>query len=394
MLTTTSHRKIKIARIVTVPMSFNCLTDLLKEMSDGDFDVHLISSCCPKLDHYLDEKYTYHDVEIPREISLKKDIKALITLYRIFRHEKFDIVHSHTPKAGLLVAIAAFCARIPVRIHTFTGQVWANYTGLKRLFFIMLDRLVSELNTINYTDGLSQEKYLIANSAVRRNKIKVLGQGSHYGINIDTFKPNELEAARLKNSLDLKNSFVIGYVGRLNKDKGIPELIKAFLKLKEDLSDIKLLLVGPMDNLNEEDIEVIKNHQDILWIDFVKDVATYLSLMSIFVFPSKREGFPLSVIEASLSEKPVILSNIYGNRDTVIHEQTGSFFQNENYDNLRNLILRYYKNIDIVTKHGKSGKIYVQKSFSSHHLIKMQIQDYFKFTNFINLKKRKLQISA
>lgn len=380
MATNNPHRKIKIARIVTVPMSFNCLSGLLKEMSEGDFDVHLISSYCPKLDHYMDEKYTYHNVEIPREISLIKDLKALLALYKVFRHQKFDIVHSHTPKAGLLVAISAFCARIPVRIHTFTGQVWANYTGLKRKFFIMLDRLVSELNTINYTDGLSQEKYLIENSAVRKNKIKVLGQGSHYGINIETFKPNELEAARLKNSLDLKNNFVIGYVGRLNKDKGIPELIKVFINLKEDLSDIKLLLVGPMDNLDEADVKFIQHHPDIIWIDFVKDVATYLSLMSIFVFPSKREGFPISIIEASFLNKPVILSNIYGNTDTVQHNQTGYVFELNDPFEIERVITRYYNDRELLKQHGYNGHRFVIDNFTSDQLIFQQIEDYLNFS--------------
>lgn len=391
---TGEEKKIKIARIVTVPMSFSCLTGLLKKMSEENFDVHLISSSCPKLEHYLNSNYTYHHVEIAREISLLKDIKALISLYQVFRKEKFDIVHSHTPKAGLLVAIASFLARTPTRIHTFTGQVWANYTGLKRKIFILIDRLISELNTINYTDGVSQKKYLIDNSAVNKNKIKVLGQGSHYGLNIDTFRPNELEAARLKNFLDLKNDFIIGYVGRLNKDKGIPELIKAFLNLQENLSQIKLLLIGPLDNLNEKDIEIIKNHNDIIWVDFVKDVSTYISLMSIFVFPSKREGFPLSVIEASLLEKPVILSNIYGNRDSAIEGRTGYFFEIGQLERMQELISRYYNDKDLMTEHGRNGQEFVSKSFSMTNLIDSQILDYYTFTQKLPFQKSKKKLAS
>lgn len=389
-----NQKKIKIARIVTVPMSFNCLTGLLKKMSEENFDVHLISSSCPKLEHYLDSNYTYHNVEIAREISLVKDIKALIDLYQLFRKEKFDIIHSHTPKAGLLVAIAGFFARVPTRIHTFTGQVWANYTGLKRQIFVLIDRVISELNTFNYTDGVSQKKYLIANSAVNKNKIKVLGQGSHYGLNIDTFRPNELESARLKHSLDLKNDFIIGYVGRLNEDKGIPELVKAFLGLKENLSQIKLLLIGPLENLNEKDVETIKNHNDIIWVDFVKDVSTYISLMSVFVLPSKREGFPLSVIEASLLGKPVILSNIYGNQDSAIEGSTGYFFEISQLERMQELISRYYNDKDLMTAHGRNGKEFVSTSFSMTSLIESQILDYYTFTKKLPLKKSKKKLAS
>lgn len=391
MVTNNLHRKIKIARIVTVPMSFNCLSSLLKEMSEGDFDVHLISSKCPKLDHYMDENYTYHNVEISREISLLRDLKALILLYRIFRDENFDIVHSHTPKAGLLVSLASFFARTPVRIHTFTGQVWANYTGIKRFFFILIDRIISELNTANYTDGVAQRKYLIDNSVVRDKKIRVLGLGSHYGINTAKFKPNEFEVAKIKNKLHIKNNFVIGYLGRLNKDKGIPELISVFLNLKKNLPNIKLLLVGPMDNLSEQDIITIKTHDGILWIDFVKDAATYLSLMDIFVFPSKREGFPLSVIEASLLEKPVVLSDIYGNQDAVLNGQTGYFFKAEDLNKMQEIICLYYSNEELMREHGQNGKAYIQKSFSSQPLIEMQIADYLTFVKFeISNSKKKI----
>lgn len=390
MRTNTPHHKIKIARIVTVPMSFNCLTDLLKEMSETDFDIHLISSRCPKLDHYLSENYTYHDIEIPRKISIFKDFQALISLYLIFKKEKFDIVHSHTPKAGLLVSLASFLARVPVRIHTFTGQVWANYKGFKRFCFIIIDRIISELNTINYTDGISQQKYLIDSSAIREKKIRVLGLGSHYGINIDKFKPNEFEAAKLKNNLCIKNDFVIGYLGRLNKDKGIPELINVFLSLKSSIDNIKLLLVGPMDNLSEDDISTIKDHKEIIWVDFVRDVPTYISLMDIFVLPSKREGFPLSVIEASLLEKPIILSNIYGNHNTVLDGETGYFFEPESSQGMQAAILKYYSNADLLRKHGAAGKAYVQKSFSSRPIIEMQISDYYTFVNVVKTNSKKI----
>ena len=367
------NSKIKIARIATVPNSLNCLHELLEEMEKENFEIHLISNFSSNKDSRFD-RYTKHHIEIEREISLKNDIKATFQLFKIFRKEQFDIVHSHTPKAGLLVAIASFLARIPIRIHTFTGQVWANYSILKKIFFIMLDRIVSELNTINYVDGIYQREFLIRWNAARADKLKVIGKGSHYGLNINRFKADPAIVSELREKLGLNDKFVIGYLGRLNKDKGISELIKAYEEIKKD--NFKLLLVGPIENIPEDEIEKIKNDKDIIWIDYVKDVPNYLSLMSVFVFPSKREGFPLSVLEASLIEIPVVVSHIYGNIDTVIDNETGFFFSSRDLVGLKEKISYYSKNDKIRVQHGKNGKNYVISNFFSKPLIEMQIHDY------------------
>lgn len=377
-------KKIKIARIVTIPFTLISLLNLFDELEkDESFELHIICNT----DRYLEflkkryKKCTFHIIDIQRQLSVKNDFKCLIQLIKIFKKEKFSIVHSHTPKAGILTALAGLVCKSPVRIHTFTGQVWVDYEGFKRMFFIAIDKIIYSLNSINYVDGLSQKEFLIHNKIGSNNKLKVLNRGSLAGIDLNKFNPklNEIEILNMRNQLFPNfTGKVILFLGRINNDKGILELGKAFLELKKRYS-VKLLIVGPIENVSNELenlLKALREDQDVCFKGFVTNTEIYLGLCDIFCLPSYREGCPTSVLEASAMMKPVVVSNIYGTKDIVIDSETGLFFKVKNEEDLYNKLEKIINDDEFAKKLGLNGKEFVEANFSNKILTEKMILEY------------------
>lgn len=377
-------KKIKIARVVTVPFTFISLLGLLDHMAQDDrYEVHLISTPGEYLE-FLKSRYKnlhFHEIEIPRNISFFNDLKALVGLYQLYRSQKFMVVHSHTPKAGLLSSLASFLAKVPIRIHTFTGQVWVNYKGFKRYFFKSIDRLICRLNSINYADSLSQRDFLIQSKVGSLFKINVLLKGSFGGVDVKKFSINRVEHISKKIRTDLFPNFdgiVILYLGRINNDKGITELHDAFNALKLKYK-VKLLIVGPEDSLRH-DVETkflqLKQDPDVKVIGFVKNTEEYIGACDIFCLPSYREGCPTSVIEASAMGKAVVVSNIYGTSDLIRDRETGLVFEVKNSLDLMKKIEELILNKDLRNHLGQNGINFVKENFSQDLLTTAMVREY------------------
>lgn len=380
--------KIKIARIVTVPFTFISLLGLLDYLNqDERFEVHIICGVDP-FETILKNRYPhfiFHSVHIPRKIHFLNDIKAFLKLYYILKNEKFSIVHSHTPKAGMLSSIAGWLARVPVRIHTFTGQVWVDYTGGKRSFFKAIDEFICKLNTVNYVDSLSQKEYLLKNGVGTFEKLIVLHKGSIAGINIDKFDPEKNKQKSKELKAQIFPNFqgkVILYLGRINNDKGLKELALAFLNLRERF-DLKLLMVGPEEVLNPELAELIlklRQDIDVHFIGFVSDPEDYYAVADIYCLPSYREGCPASVLEASAMEKPVIASNIYGISDIVIDGETAYLFEPRNAQDLISKFEILLQNEELCHSLGSRGRKFVCENFSEKKLTELMTNEYLKLS--------------
>lgn len=382
-------KKIKIARIVTIPFTLISLLNLFDELEkDERFELHVICNT----DNYLDvlreryKKITFHLIPIQRQISINNDFKALLQLIKIFYQVKFSIVHSHTPKAGILTAIAGLICKIPIRIHTFTGQVWVDFKGYKKWFYILIDKVICILNTKNYVDSFSQRDFLIKNKVGNTKKLKVLNKGSFAGIDLKKFDPgsNKNEITRIRNQMypDF-NGKVILYLGRINNDKGLLELGKAFLELKKKYK-IKLLIVGPLEVVStelENLLNVLKEEEDVSFIGFVTNTEIYIGLCDIFCLPSYREGCPTSVLEASAMLKPVVVSNIYGTKDIVVENETGLFFKVKNEKDLQEKLEMLLKNEKLIIELGQNGKKFVEANFSNIELTKKMILEYQTYVN-------------
>jgi glycosyltransferase involved in cell wall biosynthesis len=261
-------------------------------------------------------------VAIERRISLAGDLAALWALWRIFRRERFDVIHSVTPKAGLLAAIAGALAGVPVRIHTFTGQVWATRGGAMRLLLKSLDRLTASLATHVLADSASQRDFMVAQRVVPAGKVRVLGQGSMNGVDADRFRPDPAARAAVRAEYGVPAvAPMFLYLGRLSRDKGLLDLAQAFAKLDSGW----LLLVGPDEEGLAPQISAAcgASAARLRFAGYTDQPQRYMAAADIFVLPSYREGFGSVVLEAAAAGAPAIANRIYGLTDAVTDGETG-----------------------------------------------------------------------
>lgn len=322
----------KIVRTSTVPESLNIFCrDLLSELQESEgYSVVAVSSPGDALSEIASrEGVKVYPVPMERHIAPFKDLISLWKLITVFRKERPDMVHSITPKAGLLSMMAAWICRVPVRLHTFTGLVFPTSTGFKQKLLIFTDRVtcVCATHIMPESDGVKND---LINYQITSKPLKVLGYGNIRGINLKYFDRTvevEKEAEKIRKT-DI-TTFI--FIGRLVRDKGINELVYAFAKLNKEYPKTRLLLVGrredKLDPLQNQTLREIDNNPAIIATGEQKDVRPWLAASNIFVFPSYREGFPNVVIEAGAMGLPAIVTDINGSREIII-EGDGHFFEN------------------------------------------------------------------
>lgn len=322
--------RIKLFRISTVPLSLNVLLKGQLAFLNQYFNVTAVASKGEDLQEvYRREKVNIIGINITRQISPLKDIISLIRLYFLFRREKPQIIHSITPKAGLLSMLAGKMAGVPIRIHTFTGLIFPSRTGWMQRLLIMMDRLLCWAATNIYPEGEGVKEDLIR-YAITNKPLKVIANGNVNGIDTDFFSRKALTNTDLqtRQSLGIKPSdFVFIFVGRLVRDKGVHELISAFKQCTSKGEHYKLLLVGvaepTLDPLSPEVLAEITHNPHIISVGFQKDVRPYLALAQCLVFPSYREGFPNVVMQAGAMELPSIVSDINGCNEIIYNGKNG-----------------------------------------------------------------------
>ncbi len=271
----------------------------------------------------------YKSINIPREINLFRDLLAVFKLASYFRSNSFDIVHSTTPKAGLVTALAAYMARVPVRIHTYTGQVWVEKSGIVRRLAKWADQLIARLNTQCYADSPSQMEFLIKNRVTRKGKICCLGYGSLAGVDLIRFNTANYaisDRLALKTQLHISTECkVVTFIGRCTKDKGIGELLKAFERVAQSGVKVVLLIVGPVEGDALAPLDRLEEsvRNDIRLIGSTQLPERYLSISDLLLLPSYREGFGTVIIEAAAMGIPAIGTQIYGLQDAIAHNKTG-----------------------------------------------------------------------
>jgi len=267
------------------------------------------------------------DIPIERKINIFRDISALIVLCGLFRKRRFNIVHSISPKAGLLGMLAAFINQIEFRVHTFTGQVWVNSNFPQKTFYKALDYLICRLATNIFADSQSQIDFLVREGVCKKNSITTLGPGSIAGVNLDRFKINPLVRKTYRAAMHAsENDFVYLFVGRLCRDKGLYDLVAAYRQNHSDLGvDTYLWIVGP----DEEGVTAqIKElypdlSEKIKWVGRSFEVENYMAAADVLILPSYREGFGSVVIEGAACGIPTIAYETEGIIDAIIHDKTG-----------------------------------------------------------------------
>jgi len=263
-------------------------------------------------------------VPILRKISPLQDLRALGTLIALFRKRRFDLVHSFSPKAGLLAITGGALARVPLRIHTFTGQVWATRSGPMRTLLKLADRVVGNLATQVLADSRSQQIFLENQGVVRPGKCQVLGAGSVTGVDLDRFRPDGERRALVRRDLGIPDDAVLVlFLGRITREKGVPELIQAFRAICGTHRQAHLLLVGPdEDGLLENQVTPDLSGR-VHVRGYTHSPEHYVAAADVLSLPSHREGFGSVIIEAAAAGVPAVASRIYGITDAVIEGETG-----------------------------------------------------------------------
>jgi glycosyltransferase involved in cell wall biosynthesis len=318
-----------ICFVVVTPFTANAfLLEHIKQLSL----IYKVTLCLNLSLYPLAEEFDFNrvqiiDIAIQRRIHPFKDIIALLTLLKLFKKEKFDIIHTVSPKAGLLGMLAGFLSGTRNRFHTFTGQIWVTSKGLSRSFFKLIDRIICWLSTNLFADSQSQIDFLITEGVCKRNVIQILGAGSISGVNLKRFMPNDKVRNEFRNSMGVAQSDIVFlFVGRICRDKGIYDLLAAYEMIQNNLKEKNYLwIVGP----DEESLTSLMQNKypnlqkKIIWCGPTKEPEKYMVSADIMVLPSFREGFGNVVIEAAACKIPTIAYETEGIIDSIAADQTG-----------------------------------------------------------------------
>ena len=348
-----------------MPVSLNAFCrDMLKELS-RDYEVVAVSSPGEELEE-VSKREGVRVVAVPmaRHISLFSDLVSLWRMLRVMRRERPTMVHSMTPKAGLMCMMASWMTRVPYRIHTFTGLVWPTETGLKRRILMATDWLTCACATHIIPEGEGVKHDLLSHH-ITRKPIKVLGYGNVKGIDLVHFDPEQVASTR-------HDGFTFVFVGRIVRDKGINELVAAFDRLHAEHPETRLVLVGPReDNLDPvlpETLERINRGDGIDCPGSQRDVRPFYANADALVFPSYREGFPNVVIEAGAMGLPSIVTDINGSREIVIDGQNGVIIPPRNEEALYQAMKKFVEQPDEVARMAANARPLVASRFEQGYV--------------------------
>ncbi|MDA9294652.1 glycosyltransferase family 4 protein [Flavobacteriaceae bacterium] len=322
----------KLIRITTVPISLEKLLENQARFFKKYYSVTLVSAQKEQLEALAKEQgVAYFPLEMTRKITPLHDLRCLLQLVRFLRKEKPHIVHSHTPKAGIIGMLAAYIARVPVRMHTVAGLPLMEAKGIKKRILFAVERLTYRCATHVYPNSKGLMDFIQKKHLAEKTPLQIIGKGSSNGIdtghfNADSISDQELIKCQKKWTF-AQDDFVFLFIGRLVGDKGINELVAAFEKLSSKLPKAKLLLVGPqeptLDPLAKSTINAIDQNPRIISTGYQQDVRPFLKMAQVFVFPSYREGFPNVVLQAGAMGVACIVSDINGCNEIIENEVNG-----------------------------------------------------------------------
>lgn len=373
------NQKKKIIRATTIAASLETFCkDQLRELSNN-YEVVALSSPGDILDFVgKRENVRTIGVKMERRISPINDLVSLFKLIKIMRKEKPWLVHSMTPKAGLLCMIAAWITRVPRRVHTFTGLIWPIRTGISRHILMFTDKILCACATHIIPEGEGVKRDIIAGK-ITKKAMKVLANGNVRGIELDHYTRSE-EVLNEVSKIKKDGVFTYIFIGRIVKDKGIHELIEAFVKVHNERPSTRLILVGcfemQLDPISSEMQNIINTHKSIEAVGVKKDVRPWLAAADVLTFPSYREGFPNVVIEAGAMGLPSIVTDINGANEIIIPGQNGVIVPSHDANALYNAMLEMHDN-DVMREQmaSKARKLIVQRF--DCHIVRKALYDFY-----------------
>ena len=360
----------KLVIVTTVPITLTGILANQPKFLAEHFAVSIISSPDEELKQVeIAENVPTYAVAMERGISLFNDLVSLFKMIKQLRRLKPEIVHSYTPKAGLITMLAGFICRVPIRVHSFTGLIFPTSTGLKQKILIWMDRLICACATTIIPEGNGVKQDLI-NYGITKKKLNVIGHGNVAGVDTDYFNRdvviNEGTDSHLWAQLNLpKDGFLFCFVGRFTQDKGFSELIVSFNKLPENAH---LVLVGEMDTripLPPDTIEALRQHSRIHNLGWQNDIRPALTISDVLVLPSYREGFPNTPLQAGAMKLPCIVSDINGCNEIIIPNVNGWIIPSKDSVALEQAML-LSMSCPNIKRMGINARVLVQDKFERH----------------------------
>ena len=353
-------------------------------MNENGFDVYAASADGKEVEELvLREGVSHHVIPFTRKITPIKDLWCVWKLVRLIRKIKPDIVHTHTPKAGLIGMISAWLCGVPHRLHTVAGMPLMETKGFIRLILIRMEKLTYTCATRVYPNSYQLQEYIKRHICSCSKKLKVIAKGSSNGIDLKHFSDDDElrnKVEWLKDQWRLNDSKVFTFVGRIVKAKGVQELIEAFKSVKTQDPTVKLLLIGSqekeLDPLAKDIKDFIEESPDILALGFQKDVRPYLLMSDVFVFPSYREGFPNVLLQASAFSIPSIASDINGCNEIITHQENGLLIPPKNIEELAKAMLLLTNNENVRRTYGAKAKDFVSQHYEQQYVWTEILHEY------------------
>ena len=380
----------KLIRITTIPISLEKLLSGQLQFMSSHYDVIAVSSDRQKLEAVgKSQNVAVFPLEMTRQITLLKDILAVVKLYFFLKKTKPFIVHTHTPKAGIVGMLAAKLAQVPIRLHTVAGLPLLETKGFKRKILNQIEKLTYHCATKVYPNSNGLLEIIQQNNFCKNDKLKVIANGSSNGIDTSYFNPDlisDKQKLALKNELTIQSTdFVFLFVGRLVKDKGINELIGAFEKLQIEIPTIKLLLVGDfeddLDPLLPTTINSINTNSNIIPVGFQNDVRPYFAVSNCLVFPSYREGFPNVVLQAGAMKLPSIVSNINGCNEIIEDHRNGLIIPVKNESALFDAMKKMANETQLVSEMKNNSRQIIVSNYDQKLVWEAILAEYRTFEN-------------
>ena len=372
-----------------MPLSLKVLLKgQLRFMASNGFDVKGVSSEGEELrEVHENEGIAVEAITMSRKITPFQDLKSLWQMWNFLRKEKPQIVHTHTPKAGIIGMLAARLAGVPHRLHTVAGLPLMEAIGTKRKILNFVEKLTYSSATRVYPNSKGLYDFILQNNFTQSNKLKIIANGSSNGIDTAFFSPDqvtEIEKVTLREKLNIQpDDFVFVFVGRIVSDKGINELIKAFSELQtveNKPTGIKLLLVGGLENdldpLNPETLAEINQNKDIISVGFQRDVRSFFAIADALVFPSYREGFPNVVMQAGAMGLPSIVSDINGCNEIIIEGENGLIIPSKNVEKLKEKMLTLARDKNLYIKLKENSRRMIENRYEQSVVWKALLEEY------------------
>ncbi len=376
----------KLIRITTSPLSLqSLLPNQMKYMNENGLDVLMVSSTGKEWPGLIKSEGCRHQVvPMAREIAPFKDLRSLWKLYRLFRKEKPEIVHSHTPKAGLLAMLAAKMAGVKIRIHTVAGLRFMTTKGWKKRLLMLMEKLTGKAAKYVWPNSYSLLAMINKHRLVHEKKLLVIGNGSSNGVDLSRFSPAALKPDKIQ---ELKNR--IGYdahcyyilnMGRIVKDKGIEELMEAFPELYREFPQLRLIMLGhfedKLDPVSAQTRKMIHQHPAVIHVEWSNEVEYFMHIAHLMLHASHREGFPNTLLQAGAMNCPVVCTAIEGSVDIITDQETGILFKAADAVALQQAVRYAMKNPGLMAEYATKLRRKVESGFSQQYIHRCMKDQY------------------